>query len=82
VLVTLAAHAPEADARFARAVAALPNVLRADTIAGDDDALLHVAVRTPADLHGLVLALKRAGAARATTMLRLQAIKPPAPVPA
>ena len=33
----------------------------------------------PADLHRLILALKRAGAARATTMLRLQAIKPPAP---
>jgi Lrp/AsnC family transcriptional regulator, leucine-responsive regulatory protein len=82
VLVALAEHAAEADARFARAVAKMPNVLRADVIAGDEDALLHVAVRTPTELHRLVLALKRAGAARATTMLRLQAIKPPAPVPA
>ena len=82
VLVTLAAHSPDADASFARAVAAMPNVLRADVIAGDEDALLHVAVATPAELHRLVLALKRAGASRATTMLRLQSIKPPAPVPA
>jgi Lrp/AsnC family transcriptional regulator, leucine-responsive regulatory protein len=82
VLVTLAEHAPEADARFAREVAAMPNVLRADSIAGAEDALVHVAVRTPADLQRLLLALKRAGASRATTMLRLQAIKPPAPVPA
>lgn len=82
VLVTLASHAPEADAAFARAVAGMENVLRADTVTGDQDALLHVAVATPADLHRLVLALKRAGASRATTMLRLQAIKPPAPVPA
>ena len=82
VLITLAEHAPEADARFAREVAQMPNVLRADVIAGDEDALLHVAAASPADLHRLVLALKRAGAARATTMLRLQAIKPPAPVPA
>jgi Lrp/AsnC family leucine-responsive transcriptional regulator len=59
----------------------MPQVLRADTIAGDQDALLHVAARSPADLHRLVLALKRAGAARATTLLRLQAIKPPAPIP-
>jgi Lrp/AsnC family leucine-responsive transcriptional regulator len=81
VLVTLAEHAPDADARFARHVAALPNVLRADVIAGDHDALLHVAARTPADLHRLVLALKRAGAARATTMLRLQSLKPQAAVP-
>jgi len=82
VLVTLAEHAPEADARFAREVAAMPHVLRADSIAGAEDALLHVAVRTPADLGRTLLALKRAGASRATTMLRLQAIKPPAPVPA
>jgi Lrp/AsnC family leucine-responsive transcriptional regulator len=82
VLVSLAEHTPDADARFARDVAAMPHVLRADVIAGDEDALLHVAARTPADLHRLVLALKRAGAARATTMLRLQSIKPPAPVPA
>jgi Lrp/AsnC family leucine-responsive transcriptional regulator len=43
---------------------------------------VHVAVATPADLQRVLLALKRAGAARATTLLRLQAIKPPAPVPA
>jgi Lrp/AsnC family leucine-responsive transcriptional regulator len=81
VLVTLSEHAPDADARFARELAAMPNVLRADSVAGAEDALLHVAARSPADLHRLLLALKRAGAARLTTMLRLQAIKPPAPVP-
>jgi Lrp/AsnC family transcriptional regulator, leucine-responsive regulatory protein len=82
LLVSLAEHAPDADARFARAVAEMPHVLRADTIAGADDALLHVAVPTPADLQRVLLALKRAGASRATTMLCLQPIKPPAPVPA
>ena len=82
VLITLAAHSPEADATFAREVAAMPNVLRADSIAGAEDALVHVAVATAGDLHRLLLELKRAGASRATTMLRLQAIKPPAPVPA
>lgn len=81
VLVSLVEHAPDADARFAREVAAMPNVLRADSIAGAEDALLHVAVRSPGDLHRLLLELKRAGAARVTTMLRLQAIKPPAAVP-
>src|SRR3954447_10045318 len=34
VLVSLVEHAPEADARFAREVANMPNVLRADSIAG------------------------------------------------
>jgi Lrp/AsnC family transcriptional regulator, leucine-responsive regulatory protein len=82
ILITLAEHTPGADARFAREVAAMPYVLRADGIAGAEDALVHVAVATPGDLQRLLLALKRAGASRATTMLRLQPIKPPAPVPA
>ena len=82
ILITLAEHTPGADARFAREVAAMPYVLRADGIAGAEDALVQVAVATPGDLQRLLLALKRAGASRATTMLRLQSIKPPSPVPA
>jgi Lrp/AsnC family leucine-responsive transcriptional regulator len=81
VLVTLAAHGSRSEADFARALAEMPSVLRADSIAGDEDALLHVAVDSPAELHRLLLALKRAGAAHVKTILRLQAIKPPAPVP-
>jgi Lrp/AsnC family leucine-responsive transcriptional regulator len=80
IFATLAEHAPEADARFAREVARMPAVLRADSIAGAEDALLQVAVATPADLQRLLLALKRAGASRLTTMLRLQTIKPAAPL--
>jgi Lrp/AsnC family transcriptional regulator, leucine-responsive regulatory protein len=80
IFATLAEHAPEADARFAREVAAMPAVLRADGIAGAEDALLQVAVATPADLRRLLVALKRAGASRLTTVLRLQTIKPAAPL--
>jgi Lrp/AsnC family leucine-responsive transcriptional regulator len=80
ILATLAEHEPVADARFAREVAAMPAVLRADSVAGAEDVLLQVAVATPADLQRLLLQLKRAGAARLTTMLRLQSIKPPAPL--
>ena len=81
VLVTLAAHGARSEATFARELARMPNVLRADSVAGDDDALLHVAVATPADLHRLLLALKRVGASHVRTILRLQTIKPPAAVP-
>jgi Lrp/AsnC family leucine-responsive transcriptional regulator len=80
VFATLAEHSPAADAQFASDVAAMPAVMRADSIAGDDDALLQVAVATPADLRRLLLALRRAGASRLTTMLRLQTIKPAAPL--
>jgi Lrp/AsnC family leucine-responsive transcriptional regulator len=81
VLVTLTAHGARSEAAFARAVAGMPNVLRADSVAGDEDALLHVAVATPAELHRLLLALKRAGASHVRTILRLQTIKPPSAVP-
>jgi Lrp/AsnC family transcriptional regulator, leucine-responsive regulatory protein len=81
VLVSLAEHSPGADARFTREVATIPNVVRADSIAGADDAIVHVVASSPAELQRLLLALKRAGVRRATTMLKLQAIKPPAPVP-
>jgi len=81
VLVTLAAHGARSEAAFARHVADMPNVLRADSVAGDEDALLHVAVATPAELHRLLLALKRAGASHVRTILRLQTIKPPSAVP-
>jgi Lrp/AsnC family transcriptional regulator, leucine-responsive regulatory protein len=81
VLVTLAAHDARTDATFARELARMPNVLRADSVAGDEDALLHVAVATPAELHRVLLALKRVGASHVRTILRLQTIKPPAAVP-
>jgi Lrp/AsnC family transcriptional regulator, leucine-responsive regulatory protein len=81
VLVTLSAHGGRSEATFARELARMPNVLRADSVAGDEDVLLHVAVATPADLHRLLLALKRAGASHVRTILRLQAIKPPSAVP-
>jgi Lrp/AsnC family transcriptional regulator, leucine-responsive regulatory protein len=81
VLVTLVAHGARNEATFARELARMPNVLRADSVAGDEDALLHVAVATPAELHRLLLALKRIGASHVRTILRLQTIKPPAAVP-
>lgn len=81
VLVTLAAHDADQDARFARALADLPQVVQADVVAGGDDALLRVVTRDAAELHRVLLAVKRAGAARVRTMLRLQAIKPPTGLP-
>jgi Lrp/AsnC family transcriptional regulator, leucine-responsive regulatory protein len=81
VLATLAEHSARADAGFARALDGMPNVLRADVVAGADDVLLHVVAADAAELHRVLLALKRAGAERLRTMLRLQTVKPPSPVP-
>jgi Lrp/AsnC family leucine-responsive transcriptional regulator len=81
VLATLAEHSARADADFSRALGGMANVLRADAVAGADDVLLHVVAADAAELHRTLLALKRAGAARVRTMLRLQTLKPPSPVP-
>jgi Lrp/AsnC family transcriptional regulator, leucine-responsive regulatory protein len=81
VLATLAEHSARRDAAFARALGELPNVLRADSVAGADDVLLHVVAADAGELHRVLLALKRAGAQRVRTMLRLQTLKPPSPVP-
>jgi Lrp/AsnC family transcriptional regulator, leucine-responsive regulatory protein len=81
VLATLQEHSARADAAFARAVGGMPNVVRADVVAGADDVLLHVVAADAAELHRVLLALKRAGAERLRTMLRLQAVKPPSPLP-
>jgi Lrp/AsnC family leucine-responsive transcriptional regulator len=81
VLATLSEHSARADTGFARAVGELANVLRADAVAGADDVLLHVVAADAGELHRVLLALKRAGAGRLRTMLRLQTVKPPSPVP-
>jgi hypothetical protein len=54
---------------------------RGRAVAGPEDVLLRVVAADAADLHRVLLALKRAGARRVRTMLRLQAIKPTSPVP-
>lgn len=81
VLVALAEHADPNDPQLARQLAALPNVLRADTIAGQDDVLLHIAAADTRELQEVLRKLPRLGARRITTMLRLEGIKPPASAP-
>ena len=82
VMITLARHSDDADAAFSAALAAMPEVLRADAISGNHDALLHVATTDVPALQQLLLALQRAGAARLVTMLRLASHKCSAAVPA
>lgn len=81
VLGTLAEHSDRADASFGKALAKMPNVLRADMIAGADDVLLHVVAKDAPELARVLVDIKRAGASRVRTMLRLAALKAPAAVP-
>lgn len=81
VLVVLDKHDEDSEKRFARAVAQMPQVLRADAVSGTDDVLLHVAAAGTADLQEVLRALPRIGARRATTMLRLGPVKEQSPTP-
>lgn len=81
VLVVLDEHDADSERRFARAVAQMPQVLRADAVSGADDVLLHVAAAGTAELQEVLRALPRIGARRATTMLRLGSVKEPSPTP-
>ncbi|MBB2948548.1 Lrp/AsnC family leucine-responsive transcriptional regulator [Actinoplanes lutulentus] len=81
VLVALAEHAEVADTRFAEALAGIPAVLRADAVTGPDDILLHVVAADTRELQAVLRTLPRIGARRVTTLLRLEGLKPPAPIP-
>ncbi|WP_285473259.1 Lrp/AsnC family transcriptional regulator [Actinoplanes sp. NBRC 101535] len=81
VLVTLTEHTEAGDARFAAAVADIPAVLRADAVTGPDDILLQVAAADTRELQEILRSLLRIGARRVTTLLSLEPVKPPSPVP-
>src|SRR3954453_10913712 len=82
VAVTLARHDDTAHNRFAKAVRDLPEVLSADWVTGETDALLWVVARDVGQLQRVLLLLtSRGGAQRVTTLLRLEELKARATLP-
>jgi len=82
LLVTLAQHDERAEKRFNAEVAALDNVISADTVAGETDAILMIVARDVAELHIVLSRLStRGGAQRLITLLRLAELKPASPLP-
>jgi Lrp/AsnC family leucine-responsive transcriptional regulator len=82
VMVTLARHDERAERRFNEEVAALENIIAADTVAGETDALLLIVARDVADLSRVLSRLStRGGAQRLITLLRLAELKPASPLP-
>ncbi|HEX8854905.1 MAG TPA: Lrp/AsnC family transcriptional regulator [Thermoleophilaceae bacterium] len=82
VLATLAEHDEAAHRRFKAAVDKIPNVVSADWVTGETDALLQVVARDVDELQRVLLLLSsRAGAQRLVTLLRLEELKPAAPLP-
>jgi Lrp/AsnC family transcriptional regulator, leucine-responsive regulatory protein len=82
VAVTLQRHDDATHRKFATAVRAMPEVIAADWVTGETDAMLMVVAREVAELQRVLIRLStRGGAARVTTLLRLEELKPPSPLP-
>lgn len=82
VAVTLQNHGEAAHRRFAGALREMPEVLSADWVSGETDAMLLVVAREVAQLQRVLLRLStRGGAARVMTLLRLEELKPSSPLP-
>jgi Lrp/AsnC family leucine-responsive transcriptional regulator len=82
VAVTLQRHGEAAHRRFAEAIRAMPEVIAADWVTGETDAMLMVVAREVAQLQRVLVRLStRGGAARVITLLRLEELKPSSPLP-
>jgi Lrp/AsnC family leucine-responsive transcriptional regulator len=82
VMCTLDQHDERANRRFEAAIKNIPNVVRADWVTGETDALLQVVARDVAELQKVLMLLSSgAGASRILTLLRLEELKPPSPLP-
>jgi Lrp/AsnC family leucine-responsive transcriptional regulator len=82
VAVTLERHDDAAHRRFAQAVRAMPEVISADWVTGETDAMLMVVAREVAELQRVLVRLStRGGAQRVMTYLRLEQLKPASPLP-
>jgi Lrp/AsnC family leucine-responsive transcriptional regulator len=82
VAVTLQRHGDTAHQRFREAIRAMPEVILGDWVTGETDAMLLVVAREVAQLQRVLVRLStRGGAARVTTLLRLEELKPMSPLP-
>jgi Lrp/AsnC family leucine-responsive transcriptional regulator len=82
VAVTLQRHDEATHRRFTQTVLQMPEVIAADWVTGETDAMLIVVAREVAELQRVLIRLStRGAAARVTTLLRLEELKPPSPLP-
>jgi Lrp/AsnC family transcriptional regulator, leucine-responsive regulatory protein len=81
VMVTLARHDDALNRRFEEAVLALPQVIAADWVTGEVDAMLMVVSRDVAELQRVLNRISARGGTRIVTLLRLQELKPSSPLP-
>lgn len=81
VAASLARHDPRSTRAFEDQVRAMPQITRADNVAGEMDYLLTVVARDVAELQQVLARLATHGGERLVTYLRLEEVKPPSPLP-
>jgi DNA-binding Lrp family transcriptional regulator len=81
VTATLARHDPRSNRIFEDQVRALPQIIAADSVAGEMDYLLVVVARDVAELQEVLASLATRGGQRLVTYLRLAEVKPPSRLP-
>lgn len=81
VFVAVTTVGARATARFEQQVQDLPQIVAADTVAGEMDYWLTVVARDIQDLEHVLTRLATHGGQRVVTYLRLKQLKPPSPLP-
>jgi len=81
VSVTMVRNDLAATRGFVEAVRDMPQIISADWVAGETDAMLLVVARDVGELQAVLTRLATRGGQRLTTLLRLEEIKPSSPLP-
>lgn len=81
VSVTMVRNDPVASRGFIETVRDTEQIISADWVAGETDAMLLVVARDVAELQMVLTRLATRGGQRLTTLLRLEEIKPASPLP-
>jgi len=81
VTASLARHDLRSSDVFEDLIRSVPQIIAADTVAGETDYLLTVVARDVAELQQVLVSLATRGGSRLVTYLRLAEIKPPSRLP-
>jgi Lrp/AsnC family transcriptional regulator, leucine-responsive regulatory protein len=81
VTVTLSRDDPRSSARFDDHLRSVPQIISADSVAGETDYILSVVARDVTELAQVLAGLSGRGGQRLVTYLRLAEVKAPAPLP-
>ena len=81
VTASLARHDLRSSDVFEDLIRSVPQIIAADTVAGETDYLLTVVARDVAELQQVLASLSTRGGQRLVTYLRLAEVKPPSRLP-